>query len=154
MSGSVDTGMQNGATESNLCSVCSVACVLFFPCHFNLPPTTILHPVCNNVSDIFLQDCCNLEKAKIKRRLLGYSLTCVLLYDITREEEKQTPGSFWQNLICCVMRCNGVPWLQYHVWIGVNILIVYFNLNTHNLEETWSSHICHNDKWLAKTSTS
>lgn len=135
----------------------SVANVLFFPCIFNPPPTTILHPVFNNVPDIFLHDCGNLGKAKIKRRFHDYSVTCVLLSDSTREAETNIPRSTWQTLPHHGVRLTIILQLQYHVWTGMNILISCFILNSHIFWETWwftGKFQCHYVEWLAKTSTS
>lgn len=148
-------GDAKGASECNLCFVLfSIAC-LFLPCLFNPPPTTILHPVCNNVPDIFLQDRGNLGKAKIKRRLLDYSLTCVLLYDSAREAETKQLDVFWQTLAHHGVRCTEALWLQYHVWTGMNTLIACFILNS-QINSVVYREIpqCHHVKWFAKTSPS
>lgn len=95
----------------------SAASVLFFPCIFNPPPTTIVPPVFYNVPDIFLHDSGNLDEAKIKRRLHDYPLTCVLLSDSTRAAVTKIPGSFWQTLTHHGVRLCGFNIMFEQAWI-------------------------------------
>lgn len=91
---------QTGATEIALWFVCSLKPLFCFSVVSlrNSTPTTILHPVSNNVSDIFQHDRSNPDKAKIKRRLLDYSLTCVLLSNSSREAENKNTWKFLADL--------------------------------------------------------
>lgn len=76
----------------------SVGCILFSPG----PPTSKLHPVCNNFPDIFLQ---HPQKTNITRRSLYYSVTCPW---------SLSPESFWHfTLSWCDMHWSAAPSLSY-----------------------------------------
>lgn len=133
MSG-LDSGMQNGATECNLCFVCSPQPVFCL----SLDSLTLLpQPSFTPFAITLLTFSCRTaatskkKKAKIKRRLLDYSPTCVPFVWSCRRGGNKTPGTFWQTLARHGARCTGAPRLQYHVWTGMNIWIACFIFNPH-----------------------